>query len=169
MRTPEATEFLRITEDLEIVCNAITAAIAPELYESAQLTIQQLKQGEELNSIWDCVQNWASAYSGMSLIVNRVTPPHRDPGGAFSVYDLLISGGTHTHCSFDVREIGAHFSYLPGTVVGVCGNVLRHGVDSWDGGERICAAHFIRDAVHNRLNLPRPSLPSLRDYLCYTE
>lgn len=158
-----------ITEALEMACNAITVAIAPELYLAGQASMQLLKQGVGLNSLLSCVGSWVSAWSGISIIVNRVTPSHRDPGAACSVYDLLVSGGTHTQCSLDVPDIGASFSYLPGTVVGVCGKVLRHKVEGWEGGERICAAHFIKDAVHDRLKQIRPSWPRHPDYLAFTK
>jgi len=29
---------------------------------------------------------------------------------------------------------------------------IRHGVKTWDGGERVCQAHFMKDAVHDRLD-----------------
>lgn len=169
IRTPEAAEFLRITEPLEMACNAITAVIAPDLYISAKEAIRLLKQGVGLHTLLDCVGSWFSVWSGMSLIVNRSTPLHRDPGAASSMYDLLVSGGTHTQCTLDVPDIGASFSYLPGTTIGICGRVLRHKVDSWEGGERICAAHFIKDAVHGRLNQIRPPWPRLPDYLALSK
>ena len=82
-------------------------------------------------------------------------------GAAPSEYDFLFSGGTHTECFLEVRELGARLSYLPGTGIAISGKVLRHGVMSWEGGERICHARFIKDAVHDRLGQPRP------DWVCH--
>jgi len=95
-------------------------------------------------------------WSGLAIIVNRTTPWHRDQGGAPTHYDLLLSAGTHTDCVLDIPISGLTLSYLPGTVVPIVGKVIGHGVRVWDGGERICQARFIKDAVHDRLGLVRP-------------
>ena len=64
----------------------------------------------------------------------------------------------HTQSVFlEVQELGLGLSYTPGTGVLIAGKVLRHGVDTWEGGERICLARFIKDSVHDRLGQPRPS------------
>ena len=167
--TSEAGRFLQITKELEETCNTITVAIAPELYISAEAAILLLKQGVGLDSILNCVNNWMSVWSGLSLIVNRTTLAHRDQGAAASAYDLLVVGGTHTKCTLDVPDLGARFSYLPGTIVAISGKVLQHKVDGWDGRDQICAAHFIKDAVHSRLNQIRPSWPQLQSYLNFTK
>jgi hypothetical protein len=103
-------------------------------------------------------------WSGFAQIVNRRTPLHRDTGGAPSDYDFLLSGGTHTKCLLEVRELGLGLSYTPGTGILIAGKVLRHGVDTWEGGERICHAKFIKDSVHDRLGQQRPSWVLHEDY-----
>ncbi len=80
-------------------------------------------------------------------------------------YDLLFSSGTHEQCMLDVRDLGLRLSYLPGTAVAIAGKVLRHGVEAWDGGERICQARFMKDAVHDRLGQQRPDWVCHKDYL----
>jgi hypothetical protein len=72
------------------------------------------------------------------MIINRETYVHRDVGSAPMDYDLLFSSGTHEQCMLDIWDLGLRLSYLPDTVVGISGKVLRHGVKTWDGGERIC-------------------------------
>jgi hypothetical protein len=168
LRSPEALEYLKITKHKELITNAITAAIAPDLYQSGLAAIERLKLGEGLNKILPCVQLWVSVYSGVALIVNRVTPSHRDPGAAPSSYDFLVAGGDYQQCTLDCADIGARFSYLPGTAIAISGKILRHSVHDWKGGERICVAHFIKDAVHARLMQPRPSWPMHADYLALT-
>ena len=57
---------------------------------------------------------------------------------------------------------------LSGTAIAISGKILRHSVRDWKGGEQICVAHVIKDAVHARLMQPRPSWPMHADYLALT-
>lgn len=150
--------FITEIQPLELLADAVTSIINPQLYYVG-------RQASRLVQTLHPTTPWASVWSGIALIVNRETPLHRDSGGSASMYDLLISAGTHQTCHIDVYELGAEFVYLPGTMVALSGKVLRHGVKTWGGGERICAAHFMKDGVHNRMGQPRPSWPELDDYL----
>jgi hypothetical protein len=143
----------------------VAILICPELYSISVNAIQKLKVGKELFKWDDVVTKWPSIFSGIEVISNRITPPHRDPKAAPPTYDLLVSAGTHTEAWFDLQDVNAHLAYNPGTVIALCGKVLRHGVEKWVGGERICIAHFIRDAVHERFNLPSPGWVNSRRYV----
>ena len=101
---------------------------------------------------------------GTPLIVNRLTPPHKDPGSALTHYDLLLSVGTHKSARIQLHDVQASLSYHPGTAVLLCGRIILHEVSSWEGGERICLAHYVRDMVHDRLGLDRPDWVSGKDY-----
>ncbi len=79
---------------------------------------------------------------------------HTDRGGYTSAFDLLVSCGVHKNCKIEVLELGASFHYNPGTVLFICGFFLQHGVLEWEGG-RVCYAHYIKDRVHERNNVPR--------------
>ena len=71
-------------------------------------------------------------------------------------------------CVLDVHELGSRLSYPPGTGVAIVGKVLRHGVKAWDGGERVCQARFMKDAVHDRLGQSRPEWVCYDDYISLT-
>jgi hypothetical protein len=164
IRTNQATNFLCATASIDLLSDAVTALVAPQLYDCGKAAIKCLKEGDHLDRCLPAVNHWHSVWSGFSLIVNRKTPFHRDMGGAPSDYDLLLSGGTHTECFLEVRELGLKLKYLPGTGIAISGRVLRHGVDDWSGGERICQAKFIKDSVHDRLGQQRPSWVLHNDY-----
>lgn len=149
--------FIARNRPLETLVNAVTSVINPELYSAGLHAIHSINSSPHATP-------WLSAWSGITLIVNRETPYHRDSGGSISMYDLLVSSGTHQSCYIEVEELGAEFLYLQGTMLALSGKVLMHRVMSWAGGERICAAHFMKDAVHHRLNQPRPSWPVLENY-----
>jgi hypothetical protein len=109
------------------------------------------------------VELWPSVYTGMQVIVNRVTPLHRDEGGSPQHYDVLVSTGKHMNTSLKIPELGLSFSYSAGTLVSFCGKILFHEVAGWKG-ERVCFAHFVKDTVHERLELRRPTWPKVQDY-----
>lgn len=156
MRTTEGAQFIQSIQDGEAVMNCISVLISPELHRIGTQATNMLKHGQWLKNKHPNINLWTSIYSGIEVIVNRVTPVHRDSEAAPSMYDLLVSAGTHQQAWMDLPDVKARLTYEPCTVVAISGKVLRHGVDSWVGGERICIAHFIRDNVHNRLKLPRP-------------
>ena len=149
----------------EVLCNAITALIAPELYDCGLKAINLIKEGREMKSTHEHQQLWPSVFSGSQVIVNHVTPPHRDSGGGEMHYDLLVSAGTHKEAELRLPELGLHLKYSPGVVVALCGKVFLHEVQDWLGGERVCVAHYMKDFVHERLGVPRPALPREDDYL----
>ncbi|KZP29240.1 hypothetical protein FIBSPDRAFT_727514 [Athelia psychrophila] len=150
--------FISETSPLELLVNVVTSVINRQLYSAGLQAVNAVCTLHPATP-------WASVWSGVALIVNRETPYHRDTGGSVSMYDLLVSAGTHQTCHIDIQELGAAFVYLPGTMLAMSGKALSHGVKSWSGGERICAAHFMKDGVHNRVGQPRPAWPILDDYL----
>lgn len=162
---PEAALFLETIANGEYILNAIAALVCPGLYSIATRAIGKLKHEDHVKTPHPHAQLWPSFFSGIEVISNRVTPIHRDSKSAPPVYDFLVSAGTHTNAWLDLPDVKARLLYNPCTVVAVCGKVLRHGVESWEGGERLCFAHFIRDAVHDRLQLPRPEWVTIRAYM----
>lgn len=164
LRTTAGQTFQARIKRGEEICNAVTALIAPQLYDAGTQAISCLSNCDDLKKHHHLISSWPSIYSGMQVIVNRVTPPHRDSGGAPTHYDLLLSCGTHSAAKFSVPELDTSFAYLPGTLVGVSGKVFFHEVSEWTGGERICLAHFMKDAVHARLGVQRPTFPNQSSY-----
>lgn len=155
LKSQKVRRWLQKVELFERFANAILGIVHPDL----------LQAGLEANAILndnssDKPYNWTSAYSGMDLIVNRITPPHRDAGGALSFYDLLVSLGEGHQANFQVTDLGACFTYQPGTLIFLTGKVLEHAVPAWGGGERAIIAHYMKDLLHDRMDVPCPSLPS---------
>jgi len=52
----------------------------------------------------------------------------------------------------NLPTVGLQLPYPSGTVVGLCGKILRHGVPECEG-ERICVAYYMRDKVHERMGV----------------
>jgi len=84
------------------------------------------------------------------VIVNQVTPPHRDSGGCPTHYDLLVSAGTHTKAELSVPDWG-HLSYSLEMLWHVAERCFAEVAD-WSGGERVCAL-IMKDNVHECLEV----------------
>lgn len=165
-------KWLEASFNLHKILNVVLAATHPALYIAGIDAIDAVRHPSKIPhkvhfKIHDVVHSWPSAFSGMSIIANRLTPRHRDKHGAAQFFDLLLSCGYHTKAKFCIPELQAELSYLPGTINLICGRVLSHAVPSWEGGERVCMALYMRDAVHERLGICRPDWSTLDTYLVY--
>lgn len=133
--------------------------VHPEMYgANSQATSMLLDNLEKLNKPLPS-ESWPTVYPGLDLIANRLTPMHRDKGGANSFYDHLVSFGQHHDAYLCLEELNAQFAYQPGTSVLFSGTALQHSVTSWSG-ERVVIAHYAKDLVMERLGVARPSLPT---------
>jgi len=134
------------------------------MYDAGREAIKEVQLGKEMHRTHENVALWPSVFTGMQIIANRTTRYHRDPGAASTYYDLLLSLGTHTTADLSLPEFGAHLYYPPGSIVQLSGKIFLHGVEDWEGGERICLAHMMKDNVHGRLNIQRPTWPETKHY-----
>jgi hypothetical protein len=145
-----ASAWLSCIKETEQDINKLMHLIAPKLFNAGMTAIETAKQ---LHSDHQNINLWTSAFSGIGVIVNRITPPHRDAGGWRACYDLLVAAGNYKIAYLDVADLGAKIEYNPGTVVAITGKILRHAVADWEGGERICYAHYMRNNVHQCLQV----------------
>ena len=151
---------------MEIILNSIGILICQEQFEIGTTAIMKLKHGKDQRNPHENVKLWSSFFSGIEVISNRKTPIHRDTLSATVHYDFLVSAGRHTGAWLDLPDIKSRLLYNPCTVTAICGKILCHGVQDWDdGGERLCIAHFIRDSIHDRLELERPKWVTNQRYL----
>lgn len=102
----------------------------------------------------DIAEQWQSVCTGISIISNRLTPSHRDRKGRPEWFDTLLNySDSATSPRLLIDDMGLDLKYSSGAVVSLCGSVLTHGVKSWDMGNRICYAHFMRESVRKRLDV----------------
>src|ERR1700677_2385152 len=94
LRTNSGGDFMDNILNSEILIDSVLALYYPEQYRIGMEAIRMLKY--ETHKWHPNVSLWPSVFSGIGVIVNRVTPAHRDRGAAASVFDLLASIGTHT-------------------------------------------------------------------------
>lgn len=103
--------------------NAITAFIAPELFEAGLAAASKVSSATLQSKKPAPTSQWPSVFSGIELIVNQVTLGHRDAGGASSHYDLLASFGIGHNATFRIKDLEAELDYFPGTLVSILGKV----------------------------------------------
>jgi hypothetical protein len=137
---------------LEQFLNLTLSLINPDLFESGLLMLQRLRHLETTEEV---AKEWQSVYTGISIISNRMTPSHRDSKGRPEWFDMLMSySEPSTTPRLLIHDLGLDLEYLSGTVVSFCGNVVKHEVKSWGDGDRVCYAHFMRESVRQRLDVP---------------
>jgi hypothetical protein len=102
------------------------------------------------------IQDWISLYTGISVMINRITPKHWDKNGPPSSFDLLASIGNPSDATIALSELELEFKYGGGTVFELTGRLLAHEVGDWGEGDRICYAHWLREQVLKLYSLPLP-------------
>lgn len=103
-------------------------------------------RNEATNSLDQARLLWASPFSAFSVISNRETEFHRDGKGFAPFYDLIATVGNYTGGRLEIPGIGLRFRYDPGTLIGICGKALEHGVAEVDG-DRFCVVQFFHRKV----------------------
>jgi hypothetical protein len=140
-----------MTNEVERFINLTLSLINPDLFQSGSEMLRSLRDMENTKNIAD---RWQSVYSGIAVICNRISPMHRDSKGSPEWFDILLSySDTVGSPRLLIDDVGLDLEYSSGTVVGFCGSVLKHGVESWGMGDRICYAHFMRESVRDRLDV----------------
>ena len=129
--------------------NLTISLIHPELFQMGLDMLRKLRDMEETE---DVAEQWQSVCTGIAVICNRRTPHHRDSKGRREWFDILISySDDEISPRLLIGNVGLDLQYSSGTVVGFCGSVLGHEVQSRELQNRICYAHFMRESVRQCL------------------
>ena len=102
-------------------------------------------------------------FNSISVIFNRVTPPHQDGNSRKQWHDLLVTLGSYQNCELKLPGLGLLLKYGPDTVVGLLGSLLEHEVSHFEG-EMVCYAYFMRDWVHEWVGVPENSWMATNHY-----
>lgn len=146
-----ALDWLCAISESNAILSAILSVIHPPLYDAGWQTIKRLRDTPQIGQ--DVLNRWASVFSGVSVISNRITPPHWDGNSRRNWYDLLATLGRYENCTLELPGLGISLEYGPGTVAGISGCVLEHAVPGFNG-DRVCYAYFMRNNVHEWANVP---------------
>lgn len=139
---------MRGMSTLQALMNAVLMLIHPEQYVQGVLARRSAQQNPQIIGWCPAVIEWQSVMSGISLIMNRKTPGHRDKSGPKAGYDLLLALGSASGVTLNLEDVGATIPYSPGTVNAICGRILTHQVSEWpQHQDRICYAHWLRECM----------------------
>ncbi|KIJ14150.1 hypothetical protein PAXINDRAFT_79769, partial [Paxillus involutus ATCC 200175] len=153
--------WLQDISPVDNLWSTLLSIVHPEAHKAGMDAISALK-GAVVTKI---PVTWHSPFSGIDLIANRLTPGHRDAGGAATFYDLLVSLGEGHQATLHIEDVKAELAYKPGTGVFITGRILEHAIPRWEGGERVALAYYMKDKVHDKLGVPRPTLPMQKGWL----
>lgn len=143
-RKAKGQQWLSKTKPNAALFSAILSVIHPEQRRAGIQTLKKIAENVPKTS--DAIKQWSCAFSALQVISNRQTPRHRDIGAPKSCYDLLATTGNYTSAHFEFTNIGVNVPYRPGTVIALCGRVLRHAVSPFRG-ERTVHAYFMKESV----------------------
>lgn len=130
-----------------MLLSALLAIMHPEQYT---MCVECIRRLPDYCIDKDALNAWYSLFNGVQIISNRDTPIHRDNGTELPWLDMLTTLGPYRRANFHLPGVGVTFQYLSGTVIGLCGRLLRHGTSGVDG-ERICIAYYMRSNVQRRV------------------
>ena len=158
---------------VEQLLDKLFASVSPELHRAvskAMLRVgwDKLPIGSRSwaeNRIVEMARTWPGATPSITVISNRATMCHLDVKGHKAWYDLLVAAGTYTACQFRVVDLNLEIKYLPRTVIALNGGLFRHEVIEWEGGNRVCYAHWVRPTLLRALSVPLPSWVTQKEFL----
>lgn len=131
--------------DTTAIVTGMLRIMHPNLYRAGCEAMAHLFQAQpQLRNI---IGRWGNPFTAVSIISNRRTPPHRDTKSLMEYFDILTSVGTFTSAVMELDGIGIQIQITPGTVIGLCGWVLRHAVAKC-GKDRVFYGWYMREAVH---------------------
>lgn len=162
MRKPDspARQWVEQTQEFSALCGGLLAVIHPKMAESGWQALDKMVREPQTvknaANVADALEHWTSPFSGISIISNRETPVHRDVNGRNSWYDILATFGNYKKGRLELPGMGYRLEYQPGTVVGLAGKVVSHGVPSVEHN-RVCIAYYMRNKVHEWLKVRSPS------------
>src|SRR5258708_5037371 len=149
--SPAALDWLDAISESNAILSAILAVIHPQLYDAGWQTTKCLRDTPKVDQ--DILSQWASIFSGISVISNRSTPLHQDRSSRSNWYNMLVTLGRYRKCNLKLPGLRVSLEYGPGMVLGISGSVLEHAAPSFKG-DRVCYAYFMRDSVPGGVVIP---------------
>ena len=146
---------------------ATLALIHPSLFAASMDAMAKMAAGlvkcKEPDLVKEVMKVWPLPFNAFSVISNRQTVPHRDVQGMWPNYDLLATFGSYNDGRFEVPALGMRFVYNPGTLLGISGRVLVHGVASVSG-DRVCITNYFRENVMERIGMHVTGYTTRQDF-----
>ena len=153
LTTSNRDSGLRFLDDMQAtnaLISAILAIIHPQQFRYGMALHEVLASKEPYQEV---MPHWASAFSAMQVINNRIIGPHRDTGGPHSALDIVGAIGTYTGGHIHLTNCPYDFRQSPGSLLAFCARVFEHEVTSYEG-DRISFACFVKEVIYQWAHLP---------------
>lgn len=150
-----------------ICVNSILEFIAPPLFKSCK----------ELKHLIMAKYNWAAdlyrehdvLMQGQSFAFNRQTRSHTDCRGPLGEWTPLIGLGFSRGAKIRLAGIQEILSFEPGSIIFIRGGEIPHGIEAWQGGQRLSIACFTHQNIWDEFNLDYPWSYPYRDLIVITK
>lgn len=127
---------------LEILASALLFVLHPSLYLYGRNVLLGLASHYGTTDDRLFASIWGSPFTILSVIFNRETPLHDDPGSPPGWLDLIFTLGPYSSTIMKSDSLGVYFDYPPGTLVAMSCSMLRHGVAATEDGEERASLIF---------------------------
>ena len=173
LRPDGAQAWMKEIRPVEQLLDKLFASISPKLHHAVSKAMLRVRWDKLSigSSSWsedrivETARSWPGATPGITVISNRATICHLDVNGHKMWYDILVAAGTYTACQFRVVDLNLEIKYLPRTVIALNGGLFRHEVIKWEGGDRVCYAHWVRPTLLQALSVPFPLWVTQAEFL----
>lgn len=109
-------------------------------YMGAVDVVSQVKAEEGIKELKKFTDLRPSAFTGITIIANQLTPIYWDSKGYPSWFNLLVACGFDSRYFLEVFNLSAHVQYNPGDACLSLGQILSHAVTGWKGTGQIAYA-----------------------------
>lgn len=144
--------FLAETEETNALISGILSVIHQDQWALGMFLTCDLSSEPRLS---DALCLWQSPFTALQVVNNRASPPHKDPGSAYTAMDVCAMAGDFEEGTLHFCDLKLTLPQNPGTVVAFLGRALTHEVGGWMG-DRVLWVWFQRDGVAKAFDEPQP-------------
>jgi hypothetical protein len=92
-------------------------------------------------------------YEGHEVLLNVHSGDHYDRQDPKRAWAGMVALGYHRGGYLVLPQLGVRIRLEPGDIVFIRGRMLRHFVEDWEGGQRICIPHFTHSSIWRLMNM----------------
>jgi hypothetical protein len=149
--------------ELSLIAHRVNAAVSfadPIHYEDAKETRRLVEKSHAFTRVIGSID--PLVYEGREILLNVRSNIHFDRQDPKRSFAAMVALGYHKGGYLVLPELGLRIRLEPGDIVLIRGRMLRHFVEDWEGGQRICVPHFTHSSVWRMLK--RGHLVGIEDF-----
>lgn len=138
----------KMLNHLKLISHRINEGIRcidPKHYEDAKALRAAMEKEYPFTRALGAVDNLV--YEGREILLNVRSGEHYDRQDPKRSWAGMVALGHHRGGYLVFPELGVRMRLEPGDIVFCRGRMLRHFVEDWEGGQRICLPHFTHSSI----------------------